>query len=44
MSKKQTTLIRISAKAHQVLRYLAYKQNKRIIKIIDELLKIPPSH
>jgi len=37
---KETTTIRVSKKAQKILRYLAYKHNKKIISIIDELLKV----
>lgn len=34
-----TKIVRVSKEAHDTLRFLAYKQNKPITTIVDELLE-----
>lgn len=39
MKEEQTTTVRINKDSHDILRFMAYKQNRKIIDIIDDLLK-----
>lgn len=37
INQDDTTTVRISKNAHDILRYNAYKQNRKMIDIVDDL-------
>ena len=38
MQEEKTKIVRVSKKSYEDLRFLSFKQNKSMTKIIDELL------